>query len=84
MAFLPPVSGGTAACPPDPLEIAENGHYFALTRQPDRYARRHRRACSTGAEGAVVTFEGTVRNNTKGRPRAVPGLRMLRADGAQD
>ena len=22
----------------------------------------------TGAEGAVVTFEGTVRNNTKGRP----------------
>ena len=38
----------------------------------------------TGAEGAVVTFEGTVRNNTKGRADALPGLRMLREHGAQD
>jgi molybdopterin synthase catalytic subunit len=67
VAFLPPVSGGCGACPEDPLEIAENGHYFALTHHPidtrpviDRLL--------TGAEGAVVTFEGTVRNQTKGRP----------------
>src|SRR5579862_4831373 len=29
IAFLPPVSGGAA---PDPDEIREAGHYFALTR----------------------------------------------------
>ena len=67
VAFLPPVSGGTAALPADPLEIAEDGHYFALTyRAID--ARRIVARLLTGAEGAVVTFEGTVRNQTKGRP----------------
>jgi len=63
VAFLPPVSGGAKA---DPLEILEAGHYFALTRQaidPRAIIRR----IQTGAEGAVVTFEGTVRNNTEGR-----------------
>src|SRR5690348_7637407 len=29
VAFLPPVSGGATV---DPLEISEDGHYFALTR----------------------------------------------------
>jgi molybdopterin synthase catalytic subunit len=67
VAFLPPVSGGTEACPPDPLERAGNGHYFALTRHViDTRAIMTR--LLTGAEGAVVTFEGTVRNQTKGRP----------------
>ena len=67
VAFLPPVSGGTEACPPDPLEMAENGHYSALTRHPiDTRAIMTR--LLTGAEGAVVTFEGTVRNQTNGRP----------------
>jgi MoaE-MoaD fusion protein len=64
IAFLPPVSGGLHA---DPLAISEAGHYFALTR----HAIDTRGVVSrlmTGAEGAVVTFEGTVRNNTKGRP----------------
>lgn len=64
VAFLPPVSGGTDNdCL---LELVSGQHYFALTRQAidtrgviDRLL--------TGAEGAVVTFEGTVRNNTKGR-----------------
>src|ERR1019366_7835241 len=28
VAFLPPVSGGAEAFPADPLEIAENAHYF--------------------------------------------------------
>jgi molybdopterin synthase catalytic subunit len=64
VAFLPPVSGG---CHTGKLEIADAGHYFALLRRPiDTRAVIAR--LLTGAEGAVVTFEGTVRNNTKGRP----------------
>lgn len=63
VAFLPPVSGGAAI---DPVEIRENGHYFALTRHAID-PRAVIRQIMTGAEGAVVTFEGTVRNNTKGR-----------------
>jgi molybdopterin synthase catalytic subunit len=63
IAFLPPVSGG--AC--DPLEIVGNGHYFALTRHAiDTRALVAR--VQTAGDGAVVTFEGVVRNNTKGRP----------------
>jgi molybdopterin converting factor subunit 1 len=62
VAFLPPVSGGANA----PSHIAEAGHYFALTRQAiDTRALAAR--LLTGAEGAVVTFEGTVRNHTGGR-----------------
>ncbi len=63
LALLPPVSGGTA----EPLEILEAGNYFALVRRridPPAIAAK----LITGAEGAVVTFEGTVRNNTGGRP----------------
>jgi MoaE-MoaD fusion protein len=62
IALLPPVSGGSDS----PLEISENGNFFALTWHPivprkiaDRLLR--------GEDGAVVTFEGVVRNNTKGR-----------------
>jgi len=62
VAFLPPVSGGSA----DGAEICRDGHYFALTRHAiDTRAVTAR--LLTGAEGAVVTFEGTVRNHTKGR-----------------
>jgi molybdopterin synthase catalytic subunit len=60
---LPPVSGGSDATPP---EICDGGHYFALTRRqidPRAVATR----LIAGPEGAVVTFEGTVRNNTNGR-----------------
>ena len=61
VAFLPPVSGGSGS------EIMdEAGHYFALTRQPivtksitDRIQRP--------SDGAVIAFEGVVRDNTKGR-----------------
>ena len=63
VAFLPPVSGGAAK---DPVELLVDGHYFAITRHaidPHAIVRR----ILTGAEGAVVTFEGTVRNNTRGR-----------------
>jgi molybdopterin converting factor subunit 1 len=61
VAFLPPVSGGATA------EILdEAGHYFALTRQPivtQSITSRVQR----GSDGAVVAFEGIVRDNTKGR-----------------
>jgi molybdopterin converting factor subunit 1 len=61
IAFLPPVSGGAAPEIADPA-----GHIFALTRQPidtrEVIARLLR-----GEDGAVVTFEGVVRNNSKGR-----------------
>jgi molybdopterin converting factor subunit 1 len=63
VAFLPPVSGGVSAGPP---EYCENGHYFALTREVID-TRAVIRRIMTGAEGAVVTFEGTVRNHTAGR-----------------
>lgn len=63
VAFLPPVSGGAE---PDPCAVTEAGNYFALTRHAiDTHAVTAR--ILTGAEGAVVTFEGTVRNNTNGR-----------------
>jgi len=62
VAFLPPVSGGTSG----DAEIVLHGHYFALTRHAiNTHAVIAR--LQTGAEGAVVTFEGTVRNNTRGR-----------------
>src|SRR5215471_20732502 len=63
IAFLPPVSGGTEN---NYLELISGEHYFALTHQAidtrDVISR-----LMMGAEGAVVTFEGTVRNNTNGR-----------------
>ena len=66
VAFLPPVSGGTG---PYTHEIADpdTGNFFALTR-----AEINTRAIIArllrGEDGAVVDFEGVVRNNTKGRP----------------
>jgi molybdopterin synthase catalytic subunit len=62
IAFLPPVSGGFGL----QREVSEDGNFFALTWHPivthkifDRLLR--------GEDGAVVTFEGVVRNNTNGR-----------------
>jgi MoaE-MoaD fusion protein len=63
VAFLPPVSGGRNT---DDLAIQDAGHYFALTRHAIETRSLIARLL-TGAEGAVVTFEGTVRNHTKGR-----------------
>jgi MoaE-MoaD fusion protein len=63
VAFLPPVSGGIET---NFLELVSGEHYFALTRQAiDTRAIVAR--LLTGEEGAVITFEGTVRNNTNGR-----------------
>ncbi|MCS7023814.1 MAG: molybdenum cofactor biosynthesis protein MoaE [Bryobacteraceae bacterium] len=71
VAFLPPVSGGSEpAC-----ELASpyirtiedpEGHFFALTRQPVEVAEIRRRLLQPH-DGAVVTFEGVVRNQSQGR-----------------
>jgi len=64
IAFLPPVSGGTGQYV---HEIADaGGYFFALTREPIDTAAVTR-ALLRGEDGAVVNFEGVVRNNTKGR-----------------
>ena len=63
VAFLPPVSGGSDS---DCMEIESGGHYFALTRCPID-TREVIARILTGGDGGVVTFEGVVRNNTKGR-----------------
>jgi MoaE-MoaD fusion protein len=57
VALLPPVSGGTAGA---------GGNIFALTRQPID-ARAIAARLMRGEDGAVVTFEGIVRNNSRGR-----------------
>jgi MoaE-MoaD fusion protein len=54
LALLPPVSGGSDA------------NIFALTRDPIDAAALARRILK-GEDGAIVTFEGVTRNNTKGR-----------------
>jgi molybdopterin synthase catalytic subunit len=65
IAFLPPVSGGAGPY----TRVIENaaGHFFALTREPIDAAALVRQLVR-GEDGAVVDFEGVVRNNTKGRP----------------
>lgn len=75
VAFLPPVSGGSS---PERSSLRERskfiamqeeaeGHLFALTNSAidsQGWARELQRP----EDGAVVVFEGAVRNNTKGRP----------------
>jgi MoaE-MoaD fusion protein len=69
VAFLPPVSGGSAAFPEQAFsqQIEDPaGHFFAITRDPiDSASLAHR--MQRDEDGAVVTFEGITRNNTKGR-----------------
>lgn len=61
VALLPPVSGGATH------EIADSaGHYFALTRHPIDPRPIEERLLQ-GLDGASVTFQGVVRNNTRGR-----------------
>ena len=54
VAFLPPVSGGSS------------GDYYLLTRSPIPTADLVRQQ-KAPQDGAVVTFEGVVRNNSAGR-----------------
>jgi molybdopterin synthase catalytic subunit len=61
IAFLPPVSGGSDHVLQDPA-----GHFFAITRRTID-SRALAADLQRGEDGAVVVFEGIVRNNTKGR-----------------
>lgn len=62
VALLPPVSGGANL-----HEIRDpEGHFFALTRKPID-PRAIECALLQGCDGALVTFQGAVRNNTRGR-----------------
>jgi len=63
IAFLPPVSGGSDQYT---HEISEDRCFFALTRLPIDSSSVARRLLR-GEDGAIVNFEGVVRNNTKGR-----------------
>ncbi len=61
VAFLPPVSGGAAT------GIHEgDGHVFSITREVIR-SEELAHSLQRPEDGAVVVFEGIVRNNTKGR-----------------
>ena len=66
IAFLPPVSGGSGRYTQQIFD-AGPGHFFALTREPIDTAAIAKQLLQ-GADGAIVNFEGVVRNNTKGRP----------------
>lgn len=62
VAFLPPVSGGSA-----PGRCDADGYVFAITREAINSQALARRLQQPD-DGAVVVFEGVVRNNTRGRP----------------
>lgn len=64
VAFLPPVSGGQDGW----LRVEEDpaGHFFALTRDPID-AEALKRRVAQPRDGAVVVFEGIVRDNSGGR-----------------
>lgn len=64
IAFLPPVSGGASPWTHEIVDPA--GHFFGLTREPID-ARALADLVRRGEDGAVIVFEGVVRNNTKGR-----------------
>ena len=67
IAFLPPVSGGSQPPASGQMLRQIDGHIFGLTRQPivsQQFADKLKRP----EDGAVVIFEGVVRNNSKGRP----------------
>jgi molybdopterin converting factor subunit 1 len=65
IAFLPPVSGGTGTYT-HLISDESTGHFFALTREPIDTSCIKRRLLRP-EDGAIVDFEGVVRNNTKGR-----------------
>jgi len=61
VALLPPVSGGSE-------QISDaDGHYFALTRLPIN-VRNLENLVLRDFDGAIVTFQGVVRNNSGGKP----------------
>ena len=65
IAFLPPVSGGSGRYTHE-IQDAGTGCFFALTRETIDTPAIGRQLLR-GEDGALVDFEGVVRNNTKGR-----------------
>lgn len=65
VALLPPVSGGKG-CPEPGTPASHATVRAALVREPIDVAGIVA-ALKAGEDGAVVVFEGTVRNNTRGR-----------------
>jgi molybdopterin converting factor subunit 1 len=65
IAFLPPVSGGSGPYTHE-IRDPDTGCFFALTRETIETSKLARQLLR-GEDGAVVDFEGVVRNNTKGR-----------------
>ena len=69
VAFLPPVSGGApnpARLVPQPEEARQDPVLCALTREPIA-TRSLVQLLQQGTDGAVVVFEGVVRNHSGGR-----------------
>jgi molybdopterin synthase catalytic subunit len=64
VAFLPPVSGGSDRYTQQIID--SHGNVFALTRNVID-AQEIIERIVRGEDGAVITFDGVVRNNTKGR-----------------
>jgi molybdopterin synthase catalytic subunit/molybdopterin converting factor small subunit len=66
VGLLPPVSGGSSR-PANPLDEGEGEPaVIALTREPID-TEKLVAAAKRGEDGAVVVFDGIVRNNTRGR-----------------
>jgi molybdopterin synthase catalytic subunit len=65
IALLPPVSGGTARYT-HLIEDPGTGNFFGLTRHPVNTRDIASRLLQP-SDGAVVSFEGVVRNNSRGR-----------------
>jgi len=70
VGLLPPVSGGTAlpssALPADPSASGDDAQLVALTRDPIDAASLVA-AAKAAEDGAVVVFDGIVRNHSRGR-----------------
>jgi len=66
VGLLPPVSGGATGAPGAEVNEGDVPILTALTRQPIA-AEKLVAAAKRGEDGAVVVFDGIVRNNSRGR-----------------
>jgi len=66
VGLLPPVSGGSASASNLSEEISGSRNQIALTREPIDSAELVA-AIKQGEDGAIVVFDGIVRNNSRGR-----------------
>jgi molybdopterin synthase catalytic subunit len=70
VGLLPPVSGGALRTRTLPMRSLDAVHSTALTREPID-AEELVAAAKRGEDGAVVVFDGIVRNNTRGGRRCI-------------